>query len=396
MSGTTATVARLEEAPSARAMLVYDPGGPGIVAQRRLEHVSANLGPNITETYALMAVDVTGASAIDDRRCRAGVRRALDDGLDALLGDSASLAAECAPERTFSSTDKAVLIERTRKDLGFERVSFLAVSYGARTALAYASLFPDTTGPLVLDGPVDPQMTWEQQVAMAGDRLATAAVMAADVCAEAAGRYWCRKENPLAGIAQKVMTDAAAVDRGHRQMGLVSLLLEWPSSRELLQAVVADKELTVLSDVGKARVGALDELAATTATRYAIECGELRRPPSVEAASTLLRHFVETQQWLTALALTHEVGCAGVAAEGPGMMPEPDPGVEALVLTSASDLVVSPATAEGVAERIHATVISRPGSLHGLFGVDRCVTENAVSFLLKQTTTSCKARPRRP
>jgi hypothetical protein len=61
-------------------------------------------------------------------------------------------------------------------------------------------------------------------------------------------------------LAERVV-DCCTPNRGVMQIGLVSLLRDWPASEELLQQVRGDTGLVTLEAFGSAQVGSTDALA---------------------------------------------------------------------------------------------------------------------------------------
>jgi len=64
-----------------------------------------------------------------------------------------------------STVDAAEDMERLRAALGDDRLTYLGYSYGTSLGAAYLDRFPERTRAMVLDGGIDPTLTWDRLLA---------------------------------------------------------------------------------------------------------------------------------------------------------------------------------------------------------------------------------------
>ena len=139
------------EKPS-RGVLIAFGGGPGQSA------TNAFLGEGVgaiaaARTRDLVIYDQRGTGRSGLLRCPGLERASILHG-----GDEAADCAERLGRRRafYTSRDTAGDVEALRRRLGVAKVSLYGVSYGTRTALAYAQRYPNRVDRLVLDSVVDP------------------------------------------------------------------------------------------------------------------------------------------------------------------------------------------------------------------------------------------------
>ena len=133
--------------PSRRAILVLQ-GGPGGAGRSLVSALSAVLEPALRD-HDLIGLDPRGTG-------RSGLLRCPPLERVTVLQATAHAAAQCArtlgPARAFYRTEDTVAdIEAVRAALGIERLAIYGVSYGTKTALAYAARHPDRVDRLMLD-----------------------------------------------------------------------------------------------------------------------------------------------------------------------------------------------------------------------------------------------------
>lgn len=151
--------------------LVINPGGPGGSGLEFLAGAAASFPEELTDRFDLVSFDPRGVGRSDPVRCLD------DDRKDAQLRgdltpdtpeeraradrDLAELQQGCERRNPdlvqhMSTADVAADLDRIRAALGDERLTYLGLSYGTAIGATYATLFPDRTRALVLDGPVAP------------------------------------------------------------------------------------------------------------------------------------------------------------------------------------------------------------------------------------------------
>jgi pimeloyl-ACP methyl ester carboxylesterase len=163
--------------PDARiGSLLLNPGGPGASGVDMLRQ-SAPLFGELGGAYDLVGFDPRGVGASEPLAC-------LDTaGLDALLASDpdpdtpAEVADVAGLYRGFgrgcerdapdllpymSTTDAARDLDVIRAVVGDEQLHYLGFSYGTLIGAVYAELFPDRIAAMVLDGPIDPRLSYAQ------------------------------------------------------------------------------------------------------------------------------------------------------------------------------------------------------------------------------------------
>ena len=140
---------------SSRVGVMLFPGGPGASVTGDAPEIAAQLTPALrTRQLVLLDARGTGRSGyIDcDIRLYTGAsvftRHALDKSVE-------RCAKELGPRRAYYTTSDTVDdIEAVRQALGLDKLVLAGVSYGTRTALAYAARHPDRVESMVLDSVV--------------------------------------------------------------------------------------------------------------------------------------------------------------------------------------------------------------------------------------------------
>lgn len=156
--------------------LVVNPGGPGASAVGFLQRGWEQIPPAVRARFDLVAFDPRGVGRSAPVRC--GTTAELDRyfGLDPSPDDAAELAAlqrgneqlvaECvrrsgATLPYVSTSDAARDLDRVREALGDDKLTYLGYSYGTSLGAAYLDRFPTRVRAMVLDGGIDPTLSWD-------------------------------------------------------------------------------------------------------------------------------------------------------------------------------------------------------------------------------------------
>ncbi len=160
--------------------LVVNPGGPGAGAVDSLQRSSGSLTAALREHFDLVAFDPRGVGRSSPVSCGSTAEIdayfALDPspdtpaGLAAYEAGSAALAMGCQRESgallpEVSTVDVAADLERLRAALGDERLTYLGYSYGTAIGAAYLDAYPTRVRTMVLDGALDPTLSWDALLA---------------------------------------------------------------------------------------------------------------------------------------------------------------------------------------------------------------------------------------
>ena len=161
-------------------VLLVNPGGPGSSAVDYLKRAYTGLPRPLRERFDVVAFDPRGVGASAPVRCASTAQLdayvALDPSPDdpaeqaAYERGNAELTAGCQAQSGqvlphVSTADAAEDMDRVRAALGEQRVSYLGYSYGTSLGAAYLDAHPDRVRAMVLDGAIDPSLTWDQVLA---------------------------------------------------------------------------------------------------------------------------------------------------------------------------------------------------------------------------------------
>ena len=175
--GLALTRLRAGDARQRIGSLVVNPGGPGASAVGYLQAAAGQLPAGVRARFDLVGFDPRGVGASQPVRC--GTTADLDRyfSLDPSPDDPAELsalergnerfAAGCASRSGgtlphVSTVDAARDLDKVRAALGDERLTYLGYSYGTSLGAAYLDLFPTRVRAMVLDGGLDPALTWDR------------------------------------------------------------------------------------------------------------------------------------------------------------------------------------------------------------------------------------------
>jgi len=158
--------------------LLVNPGGPGASGVDALESVALErISPSVLAKYDVVGFDPRGVSRSAPVTC------ADNKTLDSIVSadpDYSSPAGISAVEQTYADFGASCLantgellghvdtvsaakdMDVLRAALGDDKLSYLGYSYGTQLGATYAALFPERVGRLVLDGALDPTLTYDE------------------------------------------------------------------------------------------------------------------------------------------------------------------------------------------------------------------------------------------
>jgi pimeloyl-ACP methyl ester carboxylesterase len=156
--------------------LVANPGGPGASAVEWLQGSYEQFPSTLRERFDLVAFDPRGVgrsagvtclstAALDDYfhldpvPDSAAERKALLDGNRVLAQGCQRRSGRVLPH--MSTEVVAQDLDRVRQAVGDARLTYLGYSYGTAIGAAYLDQFPTRVRAMVLDGALDPAMTWD-------------------------------------------------------------------------------------------------------------------------------------------------------------------------------------------------------------------------------------------
>ena len=179
--GATIEIAALKLAAkggSKKGSLLVNPGGPGGSGYDFVKDAGAtNISDKVRAAYDVVGFDPRGVKRSAPVTCLTDAERDAnrakiykldtDAGLAEALADNKAIAAKCA-EKTgpvlghVDTVSAAKDLDILRGVLNDTKLNYLGYSYGTFLGSTYASLFPDNVGRMVLDGAMDPSLSYEE------------------------------------------------------------------------------------------------------------------------------------------------------------------------------------------------------------------------------------------
>ena len=183
--------------------LLINPGGPGAPGTGLVGSVGSFFPPGVLEHFDIVGWDPrgTGQSAsvdcTDNLDFFFGVDHSPDDPAetDAQLEAGRELADDCknAPDSEllpYLATSATVDdMDSIRAALGEDQISYLGFSYGTYIGALYADKYPERVRAMVLDGPVDPSLDFEELATDQGVGFDSALKAFLDDCARNGCRF---------------------------------------------------------------------------------------------------------------------------------------------------------------------------------------------------------------
>jgi pimeloyl-ACP methyl ester carboxylesterase len=157
--------------------LLVNPGGPGVSAVGYLQAVYSSLPRPLRQRFDLVAFDPRGVGRSAPVRCLTTPELDAYWHLDPEPDNARELAALDAGNRTFvsgctrrsgrvlpyvSTRTAAEDMDRVRQAVGDTKLTYLGYSYGTALGASYLEQFPTRVRAMVLDGAIDPSLTWAQ------------------------------------------------------------------------------------------------------------------------------------------------------------------------------------------------------------------------------------------
>ncbi|MDQ0754226.1 alpha/beta hydrolase [Arthrobacter sp. B3I4] len=182
--GGTIEIAALKLAAKSgnkKGSLLVNPGGPGGSGYDFVKDAgTTNISDKVRAAYDVVGFDPRGVkrsapvTCLTDRERDANRAKIYnldtDAGLAEALADNKAIAAKCA-EKTgpvlahVDTVSAAKDLDILRGVLNDTKLNYLGYSYGTFLGSTYASLFPDNVGRMVLDGAMDPSLSYEELTA---------------------------------------------------------------------------------------------------------------------------------------------------------------------------------------------------------------------------------------
>lgn len=160
--------------------MFINPGGPGGSGIEMVEATTSYFSRALRESYDIIGFDPRGVGESHGVRCYTTDQLneyyeklydlETDDGWDAYVADATAYGEAClentGPVMQFLDTVSAAKdLDILRGTIGGETLTYFGFSYGTFLGAHYAELFPTRVGRLVLDGAVDPSLSYAELTA---------------------------------------------------------------------------------------------------------------------------------------------------------------------------------------------------------------------------------------
>jgi pimeloyl-ACP methyl ester carboxylesterase len=406
--------------PDARVgSLLLNPGGPGASGVDWLRQSAPVLEP-LNGAYDLVGFDPRGVGGSEPLSC-------LDTaGLDELLAsdpdpDTSAEVAEvvrlyrrfgqgcqqAAPDLLpyLSTTDVARDLDVIRAVVDDRKLHYLGFSYGTLIGSVYAELFPDRVGAMVLDGPLDPSLSYGQLLlSQAGGFETALRAYAADCVSKPACPLGTDVEDGLARVGallQDLDSDPLPTDDPDRPLteglagyGIAFALYSkslWPGLSLALGAAMDDGDgdpLLLLADLYAHRSD--DGYENLLQVYNAVSCLDDRGDPTVADVEEGVDEFEQESPTLGAGLAWTQVACAVWPVEPAHPLPERIDAAGAapiVVVGTTRDPATPYAQAQALAGQLDSGVLlTRDGDGHTAYGQGNACIDDAVNaYLLEQT-----------
>jgi pimeloyl-ACP methyl ester carboxylesterase len=211
-----------------RGYLLLNPGGPGLEGLDMPGTMAPTLPASVLGQYDLIGFDPRGVGHSTPMSCGlsdAGLAAAFpypaaNGSITQNVTQARTVAADCAKIgdelQYFTTANTARDMDRIRAALGAKKISYWGQSYGTYLGAVYTALFPRRTDRMILEGDVDPNIVWSQQLKLwnkgMNQRFPDAAKVAAAANASLGlGSTAAQVTRTYIALARHLDTDPAAV-----------------------------------------------------------------------------------------------------------------------------------------------------------------------------------------
>ncbi|HLR28303.1 MAG TPA: alpha/beta fold hydrolase, partial [Ruania sp.] len=167
----------LEASGESHGPLLVNPGGPGGSGLELVENAQSMFGAPLLENFDLVGFDPRGVGESTAVRCYDSDQldefysqdydMTTDGGFDAFEQDMQAFGQACEQNtgelvHHLDTVSAARDMDVLRGVLGQQQLSYLGFSYGTYLGATYADLFPQNVGRFVLDGAIDPALSYAE------------------------------------------------------------------------------------------------------------------------------------------------------------------------------------------------------------------------------------------
>lgn len=398
--------------------LLINPGGPGGSGITLVESTPQFFSRDLLDGFDVVGFDPRGVGESTAVECLAPaeldeLRAAVYDtrnqtGRDSLRADARRIVEACQAKSGdllphVDTVSAARDMDILRAVLGDAELYYLGYSYGTQLGATYADLFPERVGRLVLDGAVDPTLTY---AALGyGQAAGFEAALRAYVADCLEGRACPLRGSVDDGVAQiqrfialtagSALPTASdrALTQSHAVSGILLTLYDdryWPVLTEALTAAMRDKDgsqLLFLADLVADREDDGTYSSNSVLAFTAVNCLDLpvdASPAAMDAAAARLRELSPTFGQFLAYG---EIICDEwpVPATGDAQPLRAQGAAPILVIGTTRDPATPYVWAESLADQLESGIlISFDGEGHTAYGRSNDCVEGAVDgYLLR-------------
>lgn len=398
--------------------MFINPGGPGGSGIEMVDSVDYYFSNALLQNFDIVGFDPRGVGESHGVRClddaeleeyyAATFDLETDAGWDAYVEASTTYGEKClentGPLMEFLDTvSSAKDLDVLRGTIGDETLTYFGFSYGTFLGATYAELFPERVGRLVLDGAVDPSLSYSEIAAGQNVGFERAYRSYLADCLEGSSCPFSGSVDDAWGRTLELLDELAANpatgadDRPVTDSDLMSAIIMsmystqwWASLTEAIAQYVDDgdaSQIQLMSDYSSEREDDGSYPEDQGAFRL-IDCldypVELNRG-DIEAASDAL---ISENEIFGPYFGYGEVGCAtlpfqSTAERGPIAAPGTPP---ILVIGTTRDPATPYEWAEAMASQLESGVfLGFDGDGHTAYGQDACIDEPVDAFLLEGT-----------
>ena len=169
-----------DDSSSDQKPMIVNPGGPGGSSVGLAISLAGSVSDDVMSAYDIIGVDPRGVglsspitcltdaqkdslfAAAPDVRTAAGIAQAKQIASTWVTGCQAATTKDGSALGDYNTVYAARDMDRVREALGADALDYVGFSYGTLLGAVYATQFPKTVGRVVLDGAVDPSVTFQQ------------------------------------------------------------------------------------------------------------------------------------------------------------------------------------------------------------------------------------------
>lgn len=398
-----------------RGVLLTNPGGPGASGHGLVIQAEYYFPREIIDHFDIVGFDPRGVGESEGIYCdydepAVGPDPSPDSDAErtALERVAREIADACASDYSFelphvNTMNTARDMDRIREELGVDRISFFGLSYGTVLGAVYAELFPEHVRAFVLDGAIDPTLTfdeWHEGQAAAFESAFRAFL---DDCARRRACSFHSDGDPDQAFADLMErwddgpirieggSDGGTVTAGEAHFAILSSMYSdelWPYLAIALESAWVDRDASDLSFF-------VGEGGGDGDARIAIDCGDGRAPADPALYHELYEKLTGQNPLLGASLVYSDLPCA--------FWPESaDPLPDVVRAEGAPPILVIGTTGDVAAPYIWAQRLSRglesgvlltfEGRHHTASGQSTCIDELVLIYLMDLELPPPRAR----